>query len=35
LIESRTTSAGVVYATLAPTEFTAGTVAVEEVREVV
>jgi hypothetical protein len=34
LVESRTTSAGVIYASLAPTEFSAGTVAVEEGREV-
>jgi dihydrofolate reductase len=35
VIESRTTSAGLSYATLAPTEFRAGTVAVEAGKEVV
>ncbi len=34
LIESRRTSAGVIYASLAPTEFSRGVVAVEEGREV-
>ena len=34
LIESRTTSAGVTYASLAPSEFITGVVAVEEGREV-
>jgi dihydrofolate reductase len=35
LIESRTTSAGVIYASQAPTDFTSGVVAVEEGKEVV
>jgi dihydrofolate reductase len=35
VIESRTTSTGVIYASLAPTEFTTGEVAVEEGKEVV
>jgi dihydrofolate reductase len=35
LLESRTTSMGVTYASLAPIEFTTGAVAVEEGREAV